>query len=176
MPAPGTSQVLSSLHMRINLNSNSIDSTRQVGRAIGANSLQGDIVLLSGGLGAGKTTLTQGILWGLGSTEYARSPTFVLVNEYTARLKVYHMDLYRLDSFDDLDGLGLDDYLFADGLCVIEWADKAPRYFPADTLDVSIEVTSETGRNIVVSDDVECRRNLFETLTDLASAAPMDRA
>ena len=69
---------------------------------------------MSGTLGAGKTTLTQGIVWGLASPEYARSPTFVLVNEYRAKLPVYHMDLYRLDTFEDVDGLGLDDYLYGD--------------------------------------------------------------
>ena len=101
---------------------------------------EGDVVLLTGDLGAGKTTLTQGILHGLGSNEFARSPTFVLVNEYDARIPLYHMDFYRLGSFEDIDGLGLDDYLFGDGICVIEWADKADGYFPADHLSVSIDV------------------------------------
>lgn len=130
------------------LRSDSVEYTRAVGRAIGAAARAGDVVLLSGGLGAGKTALTQGILRGLGSDEFARSPTFVLVNEYRARLTVYHMDLYRLDTLAEIDGLGLDDYLFGDGLCVIEWADKAEGYFPAERLAVSITVESDTERTL----------------------------
>ena len=130
------------------LRSCSVEYTREVGRAIGAAARAGDVILLSGGLGAGKTALAQGILRGLGSDEFARSPTFVLVNEYHARLAVYHMDLYRLDSLDEIDGLGLDDYLFGDGLCVIEWADKADGYFPADRLSVSISAVSDTERTL----------------------------
>lgn len=131
------------------LRSGSVEYTRAVGRAIGAAARAGDVVLLSGGLGAGKTALAQGILRGLGSDEFARSPTFVLVNEYRARLTVYHMDLYRLDTLAEIDGLGLDDYLFGDGLCVIEWADKAEGYFPAERrLAVSITVESDTERTL----------------------------
>ena len=123
--------------MQFRLQSSSADSTREIGREIGSRARKGDVVLLTGDLGAGKTTLAQGILHGLGSNEFARSPTFVLVNEYNARLPLYHMDLYRLDSFEDVEGLGLDDYLFGDGLCVVEWADKAEDYFPVDHLSVS---------------------------------------
>ncbi len=132
--------------MKISIHSGSVEETRNLGRVIGSNISPGDIVLLTGGLGAGKTTLTQGILWGLGSDEYARSPTFVLVNEYNARIPVYHMDLYRLDTFEEIDGLGLEDYLFGDGLCVIEWADKARGYFPLDHVDISIETISDSAR------------------------------
>ena len=136
--------------MQITLESHTISTTHEIGRAIGSKVVRGDIVLLSGSLGAGKTTLTQGIVWGLGSTEYARSPTFVLVNEYHAGVPIYHMDLYRLDSFEEVDGLGLDDYLYGDGVCVIEWADKAPGYFPERHLFVSIRTVSDEIRELTV--------------------------
>ena len=153
--------------MKVSLHSNSVETTHELGRAIGSNVHPGDILLLSGGLGAGKTTLTQGILWGLGSDEYARSPTFVLVNEYDARIPVYHMDLYRLDSLEEIDGLGLEDYLYGDGLCVIEWADKAQGYFPLDHVDISIETVSDSERVFTLDADDSNREELFSALGGL---------
>ena len=153
--------------MNVNIHSESVEMTHNLGRAIGSNAIPGEILLLTGGLGAGKTTLTQGILWGLGSEEYARSPTFVLVNEYVARIPVYHMDLYRLDSFEEIEGLGLEDYLFGDGLCVIEWADKAEGYFPVDHVDISIETVSESERMFTVDASDGSRKQLFAALSDL---------
>ena len=153
--------------MKVSLHSNSVETTHELGRAIGSNVHPGDILLLSGGLGAGKTTLTQGILWGLGSDEYARSPTFVLVNEYDARIPVYHMDLYRLDSLEEIDGLGLEDYLYGDGLCVIEWADKAQGYFPLDHVDISIETVSDSERVFILDADDSNRKGLFSALGGL---------
>ena len=157
--------------MQISLQSQSTAMTHDIGRAIGANVDPGDIVLLSGSLGAGKTTLTQGIVWGLGSPEYARSPTFVLVNEYSASLPVYHMDLYRLDTFDEVDGLGLDDYLYGDGVCVIEWADKAPGYFPERHLLVTIRPVSDTERQLTVRSGITEHAPLFEALERLGGSA-----
>ena len=151
------------------LRSGSVEYTREVGRAIGAAARAGDVILLSGGLGAGKTALTQGILRGLGSDEFARSPTFVLVNEYRARLTVYHMDLYRLDSLAEIDGLGLDDYLFGDGLCVIEWADKADGYFPADRLSVSISVVSDTERTLELESSAGARCPMLSAVGEMTA-------
>ena len=152
------------------LRSGSVEYTREVGRAIGTGARAGDVILLSGGLGAGKTALTQGILRGLGSDEFARSPTFVLMNEYAARLTVYHMDLYRLDTLDEIDGLGLDDYLFGDGLCVIEWADKADGYFPADRLSVSISVESDTERTLELESSAGAGCPMMRAVGELAAA------
>lgn len=153
--------------MKISFYSDSVEDTRKLGRVIGENVQPGEILLLTGGLGAGKTTLTQGILWGLGSDEYARSPTFVLVNEYHARIPVYHMDLYRLDTFEEIDGLGLEDYLFGDGLCVIEWADKAQGYFPLDHVDISIETVSDSSRVFTLDTGDSARDSLFSALNEL---------
>ncbi len=160
--------------MRITLYSRSQGDTHAIGRAIGAGLAAGDVLLLSGTLGAGKTTLTQGVAWGLGADEYARSPTFVLVNEYPARLPIYHMDLYRLDSFAEVDGLGLDDYLFGDGVCIIEWADKAPGYFPEEHLSVEIAVVSNDERALTLSGSADRHASLFEALAELDCAASPD--
>ena len=122
------------------------EETQGVGQAVGEVAQPGDVVLLSGGLGVGKTCLTQGIAWGLGVQEHARSPTFVLVTQYQGRLPLYHIDLYRLDDVREVLDLGLDEYLFGPGVCVVEWADKAPEAFPVDHLAIHMEEVSETQR------------------------------
>ncbi len=156
--------------MQIRIHSDSTGMTHDIGRAIGTTIGAGDIILLSGSLGAGKTTLTQGIVWGLGSSEYARSPTFVLVNEYHARVPVYHMDLYRLDTFDEVDGLGLDDYLYGDGVCVIEWADKAPGYFPERHLLISIRPVSSEEREFTIQSCLTEHLPIFDALERLGAS------
>ena len=99
--------------------------TLALGQRLSSYLRPGDIILLYGDLGAGKTALAQGICQGLGVTrEYIRSPTFTLVNEYIGRLPVYHIDLYRLDTFSEIEALGLEEYLFSKGVSIIEWAEK----------------------------------------------------
>lgn len=139
--------------MERSIRSYSPKDTHKIGRRIGTKAQSGDVLLLVGDLGAGKTTLTQGILWGLGGTEYARSPTFVLVNEYPARLTMYHMDLYRLNSIEEIEDLGLDEYLYGNDLCVVEWADKAPGYFPVNHAVIQLEVIDDQTRRVTVSSE-----------------------
>ena len=139
--------------MERSIRSYSPKDTQKIGRRIGTKAQSGDVLLLVGDLGAGKTTLTQGILWGLGGTEYARSPTFVLVNEYPARLTLYHMDLYRLNSIEEIEDLGLDEYLYGNDLCVVEWADKAPGYFPVNHAVIQLEVIDDQTRRVTVSSE-----------------------
>ncbi len=131
--------------------SHSPDETRAIGQALGAHAQPGDVFLLVGDLGAGKTTLAQGIAWGLGVTEYARSPTFVLVSQYQGRLTLYHIDLYRLDRVEEVIDLGLEEYLYGDGLCVVEWAEKALEVFPAEHLLVRIQYLGETERRLTLT-------------------------
>jgi hypothetical protein len=87
------------------------------------------VILLDGPLGAGKTCLTQGIAMGLGITGYVRSPTFVLMARYSGRLTLHHLDLYRVGSSQEAWDLGLDEQISGDGLCVVEWPDRAPDLF-----------------------------------------------
>lgn len=124
------------------------DETRAVGRRIGALAQNGDVILLHGDLGAGKTTLTQGIGEALGIDE-VNSPTFVLVAEHHGRLTLYHVDLYRLEGVDDISDLGLDDVLGLSGLTVVEWPERAWAAFPAEHL--LIDLTShDDSREIVL--------------------------
>ena len=110
----------------MNRSSHNHKETLAFGERLGQCLKPGDIVLLFGDLGAGKTTLTQGLCRGLGmiKSEYTRSPTFTLVNEYNGNIPIYHIDLYRLDSFPEIEALGLEECLYSNGVSIIEWAEK----------------------------------------------------
>ena len=138
------------------------EMTQELGRTIGENASAGDVILLTGELGAGKTCLTQGILWGLGGEEYAHSPTFVLMAEYQARLTLYHIDLYRLDSIDEIEELGLDEYLRGQGVCVVEWADRGRGLFPEGHMSIRLEVLDEDTRRISLAADDARHRSLID--------------
>ena len=131
----------------LNLVTHSPEETQTLGRAIGELARAGDVVLLVGELGAGKTCLTQGIAWGLGIEEYALSPSFVIVRELHGRLPLYHIDLYRLDRIEEIEDLGLDDYLYGIGICVVEWAEKGLNMLPAEHLLIEISYLSDTERS-----------------------------
>ena len=122
------------------------EETQRLGIRIGELSLPGDIFLVVGALGTGKTCLTQGIAWGLGIKEYALSPSFVIVRELYGRLPLYHVDLYRLNRIEEVVDLGLDDYLYGSGVCVVEWAEKGLSVLPTEHLLIQISYLSDTER------------------------------
>jgi tRNA threonylcarbamoyladenosine biosynthesis protein TsaE len=126
------------------------EQTQKFGTAIGKLAEPGDIYLLIGDLGAGKTCLTQGIAYGLDIHEYTLSPSFVIMRELHGRLPLYHMDFYRLDNVAEISDLGLDDYLFGEGVCVIEWANKGLTVLPEDHLLIGIDYISDTERSFVI--------------------------
>jgi len=135
------------------IHSHSPDETLSLGEAFGRGLIPGDIVLLFGGLGAGKTTFIQGVAHGLGFTEYIRSPTFTLVNEYAGRQPIYHIDLYRLDTLEDIRALGIEEYLFGQGVTLIEWAEKLfcggePGFGIRERFEVRLSAHGETERII----------------------------
>lgn len=130
--------------------SHSDRQTRQIGARLGALCLPGDLILLEGGLGTGKTTLTQGIARGLGISGPVNSPTFTLIKEYAGRMPLYHLDLYRLDALEDVDDLGIDEYLEGDGVCVVEWPERAAPLWPTDHLVISLSATGPHARQLAV--------------------------
>ena len=130
----------------LELTSNSPEETHRLGIRIGELAMAGDVLLLTGKLGAGKTCLTQGIARGLGIEENTPSPSFVLVREFCGRLPLYHMDLYRLDNPDEIADLGVDDYLYGEGVCAIEWAEKGLSLMPPQYMLVKIEYAGENRR------------------------------
>lgn len=115
------------------------DDTRLVGRSLGALAGPGTLVALIGELGAGKTQLTKGIAEGLGVRSVVNSPTFVLMNEHLGRLRLYHVDAYRLNDPDEAAAAGLLDDRAVSGVTVIEWADRLAGWLPDDRLEIHLE-------------------------------------
>lgn len=132
----------------LELVSHSPAETLKLGRRLGKLAEPGDIVLLVGDLGTGKTCLAQGIARGLGIGEYTPSPSFVLIREFYGRLPLYHMDLYRLDRIQEIADLGLDDYLYGSGICVIEWAEKGLGLLPPQHLLIELSHLSSSERRL----------------------------
>jgi tRNA threonylcarbamoyladenosine biosynthesis protein TsaE len=131
----------------LDLISHSPEQTQRIGVRIGELALPGDIFLLVGRLGTGKTCLTQGIAWGLNIKEHALSPSFVIMRELYGRLPLYHIDLFRLDHVEEIEELGLDDYLYGKGVCVVEWAEKGLSVLPTEHLLIQIDYLSDTERS-----------------------------
>lgn len=143
--------------------SHSAAQTQRLGARLGELLQGGELILLEGQLGTGKTTFTQGLAQGMGITEQVNSPTFTLLKEYTRRPRpgtmqehdvkpapaLYHFDLYRLDDPGEIFDLGFDEYFNSDGVCVVEWAEKADLYWPADHLNIRLKILSETKRGLL---------------------------
>ncbi len=137
--------------------SHSPAETEALGEQWGRAAQPGQVIALSGDLGAGKTQLVRGLARGLGVTSRVHSPTFTLVNEYSGgRLKLFHLDLYRLETPEQLHSAGIEEFLQPDGVAVIEWAERLEdgRWKMEDgkIRTVRIEVLSETERRIVYED------------------------
>ena len=127
-------------------------NTKGLGERIGRLLRPGDIVLLFGELGAGKTTLVQGIARGMGIQDSVTSPTFTLIQEYgPAGRKLIHVDPYRLGSHEDLLGIGIDEYLESDDVLVVEWGERLGKLTPAERLELKIEVLEQETRRIVLT-------------------------
>jgi tRNA threonylcarbamoyladenosine biosynthesis protein TsaE len=124
------------------------EETQKIGGQLGKLALPGDNLLLVGDLGAGKTCLAQGIARGLNIKEYAASPSFVLIRELKGRLPLYHIDFYRLENLEEIAELGLDDYLYGHGVCLVEWAEKGLNLLPPEHLLIEINYVSDTERSL----------------------------
>lgn len=128
----------------------SVDATRQLGSAVAGLARTGDLLLLVGELGAGKTAFTQGFAAGLGIDDPITSPTFTLARSYEGRLKLHHLDVYRLEHVSEAEDLGLGE-LIEDGVTVIEWGDTIVPVLPADYLELRFEFGDEDDdRNVAV--------------------------
>lgn len=130
----------------LDLVSHSPEETQRIGVCLGRLAQAGDVFLLVGELGAGKTCLTQGIAWGLDIEDYALSPSFVIMRELYGRLPLYHIDLFRLERLAEIEDLGLDEYLYGSGVCVVEWAEKGLELLPPEHLLVELDFRDDTQR------------------------------
>ena len=125
------------------------DETERFGRALADQLMPGDIVCLVGDLGTGKTALTKAVAAGLGIDEHIVSPTFNIVKEYrSGRLPLYHFDVYRLGSSEELFEIGARDYFYGQGVCVIEWADLIAEEIPPGSRLIRISYGEEDGQRI----------------------------
>jgi tRNA threonylcarbamoyladenosine biosynthesis protein TsaE len=139
-----------------------LDATVAFGRRLGERLFPGAVVALVGPLGAGKTHLARAVAEGLGVPDgrVVTSPTFVLVQEYQGRLPVYHFDAYRLRGEAEFAELGAAEYFEGDGVCLVEWADRARGCLPPEHLRVTLTITGETSRRA----DLEARGGRYEAL------------
>ncbi len=154
---------------KIKIISNSAEQTFEIARHIGEKAKDGDLFALSGELGSGKTCFTKGLALGLGvSEEYQiTSPTFTLINEYPARCKLYHFDVYRLSGYSEFEDLGYEEYFAGDGVVVIEWAEKIAKLIPRDSIFINFEYVDENSRKMII-------RGLKSRLNELAIDKKME--
>ena len=147
----------------LELVSRSREETERIGAALGVRAEPGDVFLLVGELGAGKTCLVQGVAVGLGVPEHTRSPTFILASSYQGRHRLHHIDLYRVE-IDEIPDLGLDEYLSGRGVSVVEWANKALLALPPEHLLISLEHLDESSRYLRLKAQGERYRQLLSEL------------
>ena len=121
----------------LKIKTSSEEETIKLGKKLGTKLNAGDIVCLQGDLGTGKTTFAKGICAGLGVSAPVTSPTYKMVNEYRGEMKVYHLDLYRIHKEEELYDLGFEDYIYGDGVAIVEWPDKARSLMPDNYLDIN---------------------------------------
>ena len=132
------------------ITTHSADETQALGQKLASRLAPGDVIAYFGDLGAGKTAFTRGLAQGLGITDPVTSPTYTIVNEYLGgRLPLFHFDMYRLQSDDDLWDIGWEDYLERGGVCAVEWSENVPEAM-AGALTVSIEKLGDTDRKISI--------------------------
>src|SRR5215469_13702433 len=153
------------LSKTLDIISHSSAQTQRLGVRLGELLQGGELILLVGSLGTGKTTFTQGLAQGLGIVEAVNSPTFTLLKEYPGQPRpeiqpgtpkrigpaLYHFDLYRLDNPEEILDLGFEDYFYGTGVCVVEWADKANELWPAEHIHILMKLMSETKRGLLFS-------------------------
>ena len=137
----------------ISIEAKSLAETDALGGRLAQHLFPGAVVALIGGLGAGKTHLVRAIAQGLGiaNPDVVNSPTFVLIQEYDARLPIYHFDAYRLATEREFADLGAHEYFQGAGVCLVEWADKVPSCLPKERLEIRITITGEESRRFEVA-------------------------
>jgi len=133
--------------------SHSTQETEQFGEEVAKSLRGGDVLAFTGSLGMGKTAFTRGLARGLGCRGRVTSPTFTIVNEYDGKTPLFHFDMYRLGSSDELFDIGWDDYLARDGVCAVEWSERVSDALPDDTIyvDIARGEEDENTRTITVT-------------------------
>ena len=130
----------------------SVEDTRTLGQEVGLRLQSSTVITLTGDLGSGKTVFVQGLAKGLGVPNgyYITSPTYTLINEYPGRLRLFHVDLYRLDHVEDVKEIGIDEIINGEGVVAVEWADKLPGNLLTDHIHLQFEIVGEASRKILL--------------------------
>ena len=145
----------------IKLISNSPEDTIEYAEKIGSLLNGGEIIAYKGSMGAGKTTFTRGLCIGLGLPDEVTSPTFALVNEYRGKITLYHFDMYRIQSADDLETTGFYDYISDESVLAVEWSENISEALPQNTIYITFDRIDENTREITIEGD-----NRFDGLGD----------
>lgn len=143
------------------------EETKNIGYKLGSLLQKGDIICLTGDLGAGKTTFTKSIALGLEVEEDVTSPTFTIINEYYGRLPVYHFDVYRIMDIDEMYDLGYEEYFYGNGVCIIEWASQIKELIPKEHLWIEIKLGNEiNNREFYIEGTTKHYKNMIQELME----------
>lgn len=145
---------------------NNLKDTECIGKIIGRYLEKGTVLCLDGDLGVGKTALTQFIAKEFGVNEYITSPTFNIIKEYEGKLPFYHMDVYRIDLEDDMYDLGYDEYIYSEGVTIIEWSHKIIGILPDERINIEIQRLDDTRRIITINGKGRVYEKIAEELKE----------
>ena len=140
------------------------NKTKEIGYKLGKLLTPGSVICLIGDLGAGKTTMTQSLAKSLEVDDYITSPTFTIVNEYEGRMPLYHFDVYRIGSSDEMYDIGYEDYINGEGVCIIEWANLIEDILPDEYLYIELKY-KEMSREMILNPVGEKYEKIVEELT-----------
>ena len=140
------------------------EQTKDIGYKLGQLVTPKSVICLIGDLGAGKTTMTQSLAKALEVDDYITSPTYTIVNEYEGRIPLYHFDVYRIGSSDEMYDIGFDEYIDGDGVCIIEWANLIEDILPNEYLYIEMNY-KETGREMILTPKGEKYEEIVKELT-----------
>ena len=144
---------------------NNAKETEELGLRIGQALRGGEILAMTGDLGAGKTTMTKSLASGLDIDEHITSPTFTIVNEYEGRLKLFHFDVYRIADVEEMYDLGFEEYIYSGGVCIIEWSNLIEEILPDDTINIQILYIDDNKRQINITGKGSKFENLKKELS-----------
>ncbi len=136
--------------------------TKAIAQKIASRLSPGDVIALEGDLGAGKTTFAQGFAKALGVSKQVDSPTFTIIKEYSGSIPLYHMDVYRLTYAEE--ELGLEEYIYGEGICLIEWASHIASLLPPETIYIDIHVQPDQSRQLKIRSEHRCMQQLCKEL------------
>lgn len=140
------------------------EKTREIGSKLGELLTPKSVICLIGDLGAGKTTMTQSLARALGVDDYITSPTFTIVNEYEGKMPLYHFDVYRIGSSDEMYDIGYEEYINGEGVCIIEWANLIEDILPDEYLYIEMNY-KETGREMILTPKGEKYEEIVKELS-----------